>query len=63
MRSGKKRSKAAKVLRPLKGTLPYRSEVSSREIDAALTEFIRRGGKIKKIELDWIEEGSPFTVN
>ncbi len=63
MRSRKNKSTAGKVLGPLKGTLPYCPEVSSEDIDKAMADFQRRGGKIKKIELDWIEDGDPITVN
>ena len=31
--------------------------VTREELDQAMSEYLKRGGKIKRVETEWIEEG------
>ncbi len=39
-----------------------KQKISSEDVDKAMQEFLEKGGKIKKVETDWVEDGPAISV-
>ena len=62
MKTEKQKTDQDKILAFFQNTTPLQPELSSEELDKAVSDYLQKGGKIKKIELEWREEEHPFTL-
>jgi hypothetical protein len=42
---------------------PRRSSVTRQEVESAIADYLARGGKITRIEPEWIEEGEIYIAH
>jgi hypothetical protein len=62
MKTEKQKIDQEKILAFFQSTTTIQPEPSSEELDKAVSDYLRKGGKIKKIDLEWREEELPFML-